>query len=154
MLMCRTERDGLFLFEAGEDVMWFTKHRELSFFTFSLSNHVGRHTHINPCIGLLCVWDSQLSSPNLPKKFHTIKMDMSNTKCFPLQQFQSGKMGLGSDDWGLTHRYPVIFEVKMSFIFSPEGGGLRMSTWRLTLETSSFPDCHHNILWVLSEVIA
>lgn len=79
---------------------------------------------------------------------------MFNTKYFPLQQFQSGKMVLRSDDWGLTHRYPVIFEVEMSFIFSPEGGGFRMSSWGLTLETSSFPDCHHHILWVLSEVIA
>lgn len=42
-----------------------TKHRELSFFTLSLSNHVGGYTHIDPCVCLLCVWDRQLSSTNL-----------------------------------------------------------------------------------------
>lgn len=53
-----------------------------------------------------------------------------------------------------THRDPVIFEVKTSFIFPPEGGGFRMPAWRLTLETGSLPNRHHHILWVLPEVIA
>lgn len=42
-----------------------TKHRELGFFTFSLSNHVGSHTYVDSCVCLLCVWDRQLSPTNL-----------------------------------------------------------------------------------------
>lgn len=44
-----------------------TKHWELSFFTFPLSNHVGRHAHIYSCIALLGIWDGQLCSTNLTK---------------------------------------------------------------------------------------
>lgn len=56
--------------------------------------------------------------------------------------------------WSLTHRNPVIFEIKTSHVFPPKGGWFGMSTWRLTLETGSLPDCHHHVLWVLPEIIA
>lgn len=61
-----------------------TKHRELSFFTFSLSNHVGRHTHIRPRVSLLSIRDGQLSTANLPE----------NTFNEPVNTKRSGKSEL------------------------------------------------------------
>lgn len=75
-------------------------------------------------------------------------------KCELVSVRGSCKRVLKSAPWGVTHRDPVIFEIKASFIFPPEGGGLGMPARRLTLETGSLPDCHNHILWVLSEVIA
>lgn len=54
----------------------------------------------------------------------------------------------------VAHRDSVVLEVETGFIFPPEGAGLRVPAWRLTLQIGSLPERHNHILWVLSEVVA